>query len=107
MNRRNFLRGASAVAVAAALPAPVLADGPVTAKLLVEHRPIFQGAIGTYQGVVLRSMNMETYDLNAYARQTLKSWFKGVDAAGPPPAGGLAYGVVTSTVLEGVDADGC
>jgi|SRR5882724_3804819 len=47
LSRRNFLRGTAACAVAAAVPLPVLAE---------TIPPIFDGYIGTYNGVIIRQV---------------------------------------------------
>lgn len=71
ISRRNFLRGASACAVAAALPVPVLSNDYWPAG-----GPIFKGSIGVYQGVILREMGArEVFDLNACARRSLVRWY--------------------------------
>lgn len=117
ISRRNFLTGSAACAVAA-LPAmpdavPVMWSRNVTPT-------IFEGAIGTYQGVIIR----EAVDLRETARRRLVDWyvqkFTGEIINGRPSdlmraARGLAptchpritpYGTISETVLEGVECDG-
>lgn len=97
IGRRDFLRGASACAVAAVVPVPVLADEMVvTAKFWIGHRPIFQGAVGIYQGVVLRDMNRETYDLVGEAKRLAATCHPRIQS----------YGAVASSILEGIEFDG-
>lgn len=90
VSRRQFLQGASACAVAAALSDPVMAEadsGVAIAMRYFATRPIFEGSIGTYQGVILRRGAIPQI----------------VDWASLRPCG-----LVTSTVLEGIEADdGC
>lgn len=64
MNRREFLRGASAAAAVAAIPLPVLAETMPAIPAL------FQAGDTFYNGVIIR----EVFDLNASARMALRTW---------------------------------
>lgn len=90
ISRRNFLSGSAACAVAAALPvlpgaAPVMWSRNVTP-------PIFEGAIGVYDGVVVRDF----YDLNACAREGLWKWAR--DRGQWEPCG--------ASTMEWIECDG-
>lgn len=71
ISRRGFLRGAAASTVAAAVPLPMLAEA------MPAMSPIFEGATGIYNGVIIR----ETYDLRASARAVLGKWISRSEAA--------------------------
>lgn len=123
ISRRNFLQGTAACAVVAALPAVAVdADnGVAIAQRYFAGGPIFEESIGTYQGVIIRDVR-RVYDPQSLARQSLKSWMgnrstsavmhpdlvteaKRLARTCPPQI--RPWGVMTSTVLEGVECDGC
>jgi hypothetical protein len=54
VSRRNFLQGSAACAVVGAAPLPVLADAAPVMWSRNVTPPIFDGSIGSYQGVILR-----------------------------------------------------
>lgn len=71
VSRRWFLSGAGACAAAAAIPLPALPDMSLLAPYhVVTGPPIFDGAIGTYNGVIIR----ESFDLRVCAREALAAW---------------------------------
>lgn len=83
ISRRGFLGGTAACAVAAALPvlvAPELSGVAINMAYRASMPPIFDGAVGTYNGVLVREV--WAIDLGAAARQSLVRWYqkRGSDA---------------------------
>jgi hypothetical protein len=54
ISRRGFLGGVAAAAVVAALPIP--APLPESYMMILESGPIFEGAVGVYNGVIFRTV---------------------------------------------------
>jgi len=105
ISRRNFLRGVSACAVAAALP-PVAVEadsGVAIAARYFAGGPIFDGSIGTYQGVVLRKGY--PYLSTGALHGDLVEAAKRLAATCHPRV--TPYGTFSQTILQGIEFDGC
>lgn len=89
MNRRDFLRGSAACAVAAAVPLPVaMVEAPLVAPYHVVG--IFDGVTAIYHGVPMREVY--SVDLLGVARAGLRQW-------------AAASGTVLAFPLPGVSED--